>query len=74
MDIYSALDISHRRRIKADIPKLLRQIYANLNIDSVTVTTNALKLMELIFEDHFSEFLPELYLLFPRIMVYPNIS
>jgi hypothetical protein len=69
LEIYESFDEEKRRECGRDVVTIIKQTLSNLKVDSLSVTLNALKLLELISALHSQEFLSSLDELFPILLV-----
>lgn len=67
--VYSSIPHSKRLRFSRDIPKIVKQTLHSLKLDDLAVIVNGLLLLEMLAEDHATEFVPDLSLVFPAIQV-----
>lgn len=66
-DIYALMDANQRKRAKSDLPQFIKQIESSLCKESSNLTISCLSLLDFVFQDYSDEFIPELYILFPRL-------
>jgi hypothetical protein len=67
--VYSSIAPAKRLRYTKDVPKVVKQTLHSLKLDDLAVTVNGLQLLEVVAEDHATEFVPDLSLVFPAIQV-----
>ena len=67
--VYSSISPVDRLRYSRDVSRVVRQTLHSLKSDNLHVTVNGLRLLEMLGEDHASEFVPDLSVLFPAVQV-----